>query len=248
VTIPPGSEQFFSEHVVRLPDCFFPSDTRPETAQRPARIEAGLPEAGFVFCAFNNSYKLTPQMFDVWMRLLRTVDGSVLWQNVGNEKARNNLRAEAQARRVSPERLIFAEPLTERERYLARLGLADLYLDTLPYNAHSTASDMLWAGVPVLTCLGRSFAARVAGSMLTSIGLEDLIARDLKDYEAIALDLARSPKRLAAVRAKLAANRASKPLFDIARLARHIEAAYEIIWRRHCDGLAPATFDVKMEA
>ena len=244
VTIPPGSERFFIEQVVRLPGCFFPADTVAPREAPPTRTEAGLPETGFVFSAFNNSYKLTPYMFDIWMRLLHAIDGSLLWLSVRNEKARDNLRAEARARHISPERLIFAERMVERERHLARLGLADLYLDTLPYNAHSTASEMLWMGVPPITCMGRSFAARIAGSMLTSIGMEELIARELADYEAMALDLARSPERLSALREKLAANRLSSPLFDMARLARHVESAYEIMWKRHIEGQPPAGFDV----
>jgi predicted O-linked N-acetylglucosamine transferase (SPINDLY family) len=244
VTIPPGDERFFAEQVVRLPDCFFPANTVGPRKAPPRRDEAGLPETGFVFCAFNNSYKLTPQMFDIWMRLLRQVDGSVLWLSVGNARARSNLRAEAQARQVSPERLIFAERVAERERHLARLVLADLHLDTLPYNAHSTASDALWMGVPLLTCLGRSFAARVAGSMLTAIGMEELIARDLADYEAMALSLARSPERLSTLREKLAANRSSSTLFDMARLCRRVENAYETMWKRHIEGLRPTGFTV----
>jgi predicted O-linked N-acetylglucosamine transferase (SPINDLY family) len=168
----------------------------------------------------------------------------VLWLSIGNEKARDNLRAEARTRQVSSERLIFAQRAAEREHHLARLVLADLHLDTLPYNAHSTASDALWTGVPLITCSGRSYAARVAGSMLTSIGMEELIARDLADYEAMALSLARSPERLAALRGKLAGNRSSYPLFDIARLARQVESAYETMWKRHLDGLPPAGFDV----
>ena len=244
VTIPPGNERFFAEQVVRLPDCFFPADTAASRQMPPTRAEAGLPGTGFVFCAFNNSYKLTPQMFDIWMRLLREIDGSVLWLSVGNQTARANLRGEARERQVSPERLIFAERAAERERHLARLALADLHLDTVPYNAHSTASDALWVGVPLITCMGKGFAARVAGSMLTCIGMEELIARDLADYETIALGLAKSPERLAAIRGKLAANREITPLFDMARLARHIESAYETMWQRHRSGAEPQSFSV----
>ena len=144
---------------------------------------------------------------------------------------------------VAPARVVFADRLS-RAQHLARFGLADCFLDTLPCNAHTTASDALWMGVPPITCMGRSFAARVAGSMLTSIGMEELIARDLADYEAMALSLARSPERLAALRGKLAGNRSSYPLFDIARLARQVESAYETMWKRHLDGLPPADFDV----
>jgi predicted O-linked N-acetylglucosamine transferase (SPINDLY family) len=245
LVVPPDAERFYTEKIVRLPDCFLPSDTAGRALPAPPpRAEAGLPETGFVFCAFNNSYKIAPEMFDIWMRLLRAVDGSVLWLSIGDEKARSNLRAEARARQVSSERLVFAGRVEERARHLARLALADLFLDTLPYNAHSTASDMLWAGVPLVTCMGRSFAARVAGSMLTAIGAEELITRDLAQYEALALDLARSPERLAAVRAKLVRNRTSHPLFDTARLCRHLENAYETMWDFHMKGMKPESFMV----
>ncbi len=247
--IPVGSESYYSENVVRLPDCYLPSDTRDRgDPEPPSRSAAGLPEQGFVFCVFNNAYKITPGMFDIWMRLLRKVDGSVLWLSVSNPAARDNLRAEAEARGVSPGRLIFAGYTEERAQHLARIALADLFLDTLPYNAHSTASDMLWAGVPVVTCMGRSFASRVAGSMLSAIGAEELITHDLGAYEALAFDLARSPERLAAVRGKLARSRASHPLFDTARLCRQLEAAYETMWDFHLKGEKPQSFTVNILA
>lgn len=244
VTIPPENDRFFSERVVRLPNCFFPADTGMPCAEVGTRAEAGLPESGFVFCGFNNAYKLSPAMFDVWMRLLQAVDGSVLWLNVMNETARENLRGEARLRGVPSERLIFAERENLRWRHFARLRFADLHLDSLPYNAHSTATDLLLVGVPILTCLGRAYAARVAASMLTTLGLPELIARDLAEYERIALELAQSPERMAAVRAKLRANRANSPLFDMARLAADIERAYDIMWRRHRDGAAPQAISV----
>jgi len=178
------------------------------------------------------------------MRLLREVDGSVLWLSVGNPTARDTLRAEAAVRGISPQRLVFAERLNERAQHLARIALADLFLDTLPYNAHSTATDILWAGVPLVTCMGQSFASRVAGSLLTAIGAEELIAHDLDAYETMALDLARSPERLAAVRAKLVRNRASHPLFDMERLCRNLERAYETMWDFHLKGQKPESFMV----
>lgn len=244
VAISQEDEKHFSERVVRLPECFFPSDTGIPLIATGSRAEFGLPETGFVFCAFNNAYKISPPMFDVWMRLLQAVDGGVLWLKVGNDAARANLQREARARGVDPERLIFAPLEHFRLRHFARLRFADLYLDCVPYNAHSTATDMLLAGVPLLTCLGRSFAARVAGSMLTSLEMPELIARDLAEYESIALDLARSPERLAGVREKLARNRKTSPLFDMTRLARQIEAAYEMMWKRHLEGAEPEGFTV----
>jgi predicted O-linked N-acetylglucosamine transferase (SPINDLY family) len=243
VVIPPGGAENFSEQVVRLPHCYLPSDTRFAVAPTPSRAAAGLPEQGFVFCCFNNSTKLTPQMFDIWMRLLRETPDSVLWLLAENDAARRHLRAEAQKRDVAPSRLVFAGRRA-RADYLGRLPLADCFLDTLPCNAHTTAADALWMGVPLITCMGKSFAARVAGSMLTAIGMEELIAPDLAGYAAMALDLAGAPEKLAALRAKLAANRSSCPLFDTARLARHIETAYETMWQRHAAGLPPAGFDV----
>ncbi|HEY5346950.1 MAG TPA: tetratricopeptide repeat protein [Rhizomicrobium sp.] len=235
--IPPGAEAFFSEKVVRLPHCYYPADTTGQ-AQMPTRAQAGLPEKGFVFCCFNNSYKLTPQMFDIWMRLLLGVEDSVLWLFAERGAVRHNLQAEARARGVAAERLIFAER-QPHDAHIARVGLADLFLDTVPCNAHTTASDALWAGVPLVTCMGQSFAARVAGSMLSAIGMDELITHDLGEYESLALDLALRPERLAAIRSKLAQNRATTPLFDMAALCRHIEAGYEAMWKRHLEGQPP---------
>lgn len=243
VVVPPGGEAHFSESVVRLPNCYLPSDTRFAVAPTPIRAAAGLPEEGFVFCSFNHAYKITPEIFDIWMRLLQQTAGSVLWLLVEDATARRHLRTEAEARGVAAGRLVFADRLP-REDYLARLALADCFLDTLPCNAHTTASDALWMGLPLVTCLGNSFAARVAGSMLRAAGLEELITRDLAAYEATALALARTPERLNALRRKLAESRTSQPLFDMARLARHIERAFETMSQRHLQGLAPAGFDV----
>jgi len=243
VVVPPGSEQYFSESVVRLPDCYLPSDTRYEVDAAPTRLGAGLPEQGFVFCSFNSSYKITPAFFDIWMRLLQQTPGSVLWLLAEDGDTRRNLTAEAVARGVAPDRLVFAGRLA-RAQYLSRLPLADCFLDTLPCNAHTTCSDALWMGLPVITCMGRSLAARVAGSMVTAIGMPELIAADLADYEAMALRLAQQPDRLKAVRETLAANRSSHPLFDMARMARNVETAYQTMWQRHSEGLRPAGFNV----
>src|SRR5262249_23908036 len=186
----------------------------------------------------------TSELFDIWMRLLRAVDGSVLWLFRSNDLACANLRREAAARGVDPSRLVFA-PLRDHPDHLARLTLADLFLDTLPYNAHTTASDALWAGLPVVTCLGETFAGRVAGSLLRAVGLAELITTSLGDYEALALKLARDPQQLASIKAKLARNRDTYPLFDTARFTRHIEAAYTTMWERHQMGELPESFTVK---
>ena len=202
-----------------------------------------MPADGFVFCSFNNSYKITPEMFDVWMRLLKAVPGSVLWLLEGNRFAPANLRKEAEARGVAAERLVFAprQPLPE---HLARHRLADLFLDTFPVNAHTTASDALWAGLPLLTLAGQTFASRVAGSLLRAIGLPELIATSLEDYEAMALRLANDRQCLADLRARLKANREACGLFDGGRFSRNLEKAYSTMWEIHAAGEKPRRFAV----
>ncbi len=227
------SQAHYAEKVVHLPHTFMVTDSGCRISHHvPSRVQAGLPENGFVFCCFNNAYKLTPDLFDVWMRLLRDVEGSVLWLSKGNAVALGNLRREAEKRGISGERLVFVSRVVGIENHLARLGLADLFLDTLYYNAHATAVDALRAGVPVVTCPGATFASRVAGSLLSAVGLPELITPSLEDYEALALRLARDPQRLAALRRKLARNRQTFPLFDTERFTRHIEAAYTTMWQR----------------
>jgi predicted O-linked N-acetylglucosamine transferase (SPINDLY family) len=208
----------------------------------PTRFEAGLP-AGFVFCCFNNNHKIAPEIFEIWMRLLRGVEGSVLWLLQDNGAVMTNLKREASARGVAPERLIFAGR-TDPAGHLARQSLADLFLDTLPYNAHTTASDALWVGLPLLTVLGSTFAGRVAASLLHAAGLPELVTASLADYESLALKFARDPSALASVKAKLRANRDSCRLFDTERLTRNLEAAYTMMWERYQRGLAPASFQV----
>jgi protein O-GlcNAc transferase len=234
--IPEDHDAFYAERVVRLPGTYQINDNRRAVGQRtPTRAECGLPQSGFVFCCFNNPQKITPQIFDIWMRLLRATDNSVLWLFAGNAKAVANLRLEAQKRGVAPERLIFA-PKAGVADHLARHRLADLCLDTLPYNAHTTASDALWAGLPVLTCLGEAFAGRVAASLLKAIGLDALITRTLAEYEALALRLSRDPAYLATFKDALNRNRDTCLLFDTQSATRHIETAYQTmaeIARRH---------------
>ena len=244
VVVPPADEKFYSEKVVCLPDCYQVTDATTPIAQRtPSRRESGLPDQGFVFCCFNNTYKLTPEMFDVWMRLLARVPGSVLWLLEPSAAAKANLQPAAQARGVDATRLVFA-PRVGRAEHLARHRLADLFLDTLPYNAHTTASDALWAGLPVLTCLGTAFAGRVGASVLKAIGLPQLITSTLAEYEALALKLAADPAALRALREALAANRVTHPLFDSARFCRHVEAAYRQMWEIHLRGEAPRPLEV----
>jgi protein O-GlcNAc transferase len=244
VVIPHGEERWYSEQVVRLPHCYLPNDDRRVIGARATRSEAGLPEDGLVFCAFTNAYKINPPVYEIWMRLLREVHGSVLWLRGTGSEARGNLLREAQSRGVDAERLIFASHVPSVADHLGRQALADLFLDTLPYNAHSTTCDALWAGVPVLTCTGSSFAARVAASALTAMGLPELITHSLKDYERNALELAHAPERLRALRARLEQQRTSAPLFDTATYCRHLESAYRTMHERALHGERPSGFTV----
>ena len=231
IAIPDALAEHFSEHIVTLPGCYLPSAAMPMPTERLERRACGLPDEGFVFCNFGATQKITPAVFDIWMRLLSQIERSVLWLYAG-EESQANLRRGAAARAVDPDRVIFAPPL-ERHSHLARLAAADLFLDTLPYNAHNTATEMLWAGVPLVTCAGKSMAARVATSVLDAAGLSELAMRSPADYEALALSLARKPDRLAALRAKLAAARERSALFDPANYCRRLEAAYVTMMQRH---------------
>ena len=211
VVLPFDQQEHYSEKIVHIPGCYWVNDCRRRVADEvPSRGAVGLPEDGFVFCCFNNSYKLTPQLFDVWTRLLQQVEGSVLWLLQTSELAMRNLRDEASARGIDPARLIFA-PKMEISRHVARHRLADLFLDNLPVNAHTAASDALWVGLPVLTCLGHSFIGRVAASLLRAVGLPELVTTSLDEYEALALRLAQDPAQLRAIRQRLEANRLTHP-------------------------------------
>jgi predicted O-linked N-acetylglucosamine transferase (SPINDLY family) len=223
--VPRDRQMLFAEKLAYLPDCYQPNDTRREVAAAPGRAVSGLPAQGFVFCAFNNSFKITPDFFAIWMRLLQQVPGSVLWLLESNALVRRNLTAAAVAAGVEPARLVFA-PMVKHRDHLARHRLADLFLDTLPCNAHTTASDALWAGLPVLTCVGETFASRVAGSIVRAAGLSELAATSPRDYEALALALARDPARLAGIRSRLGSGRLSLPLFAMAKRTRNLEALY----------------------
>jgi predicted O-linked N-acetylglucosamine transferase (SPINDLY family) len=234
----------FSEQIVQLPHCYQPNALpRYGALHAPSRKELGLPDSGFVFCCFNDGFKILPDVFDVWMRLLGAVEGSVLWLLENNAAAARNLKAEAAKRGLAPERLVFA-PRVPIGAHLARHRAADLFLDTFPYNAHTTASDALWGGLPILTCAGDTFASRVAASALTAAGLPELISGSLADYEARALQLARDPAALAALKERLWQGRATAPLFDTLRYTRNIERAFEMMWARHASGLAPEEFAV----
>ena len=233
--IPEGAEIHYAEKIVYLPS-FQPNDRKRKISDRVfTRAELGLPESGFVFCCFNNNYKITASAFAGWMRILRQVEGSVLWLYTDNSTAVNNLRQEAVQLGVEAQRLVFAQMLPAPE-YLARYRYADLFLDTLPFNAGTTASDALWAGLPVLTCPGEAFASRMAASLLTAIEIPELIARTPEEYEALAVELATNPERLRAIRQKLERNRLTTPLFDSRLFARYFEEACTKMYERwHAD-------------
>ncbi len=233
----------FDERIVHLPHCYQPNDNRRAIAAVPPRTECGLPEDGFVFCCFNNPYKFTSQIFAIWMRLLRGAPNSVLWLFEPNKYVADNLRGEAAAAGIDPRRIVFA-PLVPSPHHIARMTLADLFLDTLPVNAHTTASEALWAGLPVLTCIGEAFVSRVAASLLEAVGLPNLVTSSLADYEALALALAHDRPRLASLKARLLANRATSPLFDTARYTRNFETALIRMAALHADGRPPESFAV----
>jgi protein O-GlcNAc transferase len=244
IVVPADQEKFFSEKIAAFPDTLWVTDTRRAVASTPSRAEAGLPQNGFVFCCFNHNWKITPPLFDIWMRLLNKVEGSVLWLLESNNSIQGNLRRETALRGVDPARLIFAGR-TSSQKHQARQELADLFLDTLPYNAHTTASDALWAGLPLITTPGQSFPARVAASILSAAQMPELVAPNLAAYEALALDLAQAPEKLKAIREKLMASRSSAPLFDTARFTRNLEFAFTTMLDIRHRGEQPRSFAVE---
>jgi protein O-GlcNAc transferase len=243
IVIPDEQRKHFAEKIAYLPFSYYPNGREPRDERAIMRTDLGLPDKAFVFCCFNNSFKILPDVFDCWMRILSEVEDSVLWLLEDNEPASANLRKEAVARGVAAERLIFAKRAT-RADHLARHRCADLFIDTLPYNAHTTALDALWEGVPVLTLIGETFAGRVAASLLTALDLPELIAQTLGDYARLAIELARNPRMLAALRQKLQDHRSASALFDTAGFTRHLEKAYTIMVERHRSGLEPADLAV----
>lgn len=232
--IPPAHQPFYDEKVAYLPHSYLPTDASIAIAEKtPSRAECGLPEQGIVFCSFNHDYKIAPHVFDVWMRVLKAVPGSVLWLMSRNDNSQKNLRDHAQTRGVDPDRLVFAKRVPRVEDHLARYRQADLFLDTHPYNAHTTAADALMAGLPVLTYMGQSFPSRVAGSLLHTLGMADeLTTHSLQDYEDKAIALATHPQALQQVRDKLAIQKQNSPLFDTQSFCRHLENIYISMWRK----------------
>ena len=239
IVIPEESKQHYCEKIVYMPNSYQVNNTKRSISDKAFTREGlGLPPTGFVFCCFNDNFKITPRVFDCWMRILKQAEGSVLWLLEDNAKAASNLRMEATKRGVDATRLFFARRIPPDE-HIARYRFAHLFLDTTPYNAHTTASEALWAGLPMLTQIGETFAGRVAASLLEAIGLPELITKLQSDYEARAIELAMSPEELSAIKDKLAKNRMTTPLFDTELYTRHLEAAYEAIWERYHLGLPP---------
>ena len=240
ILIPAEERQHYSEAIIYLPSYQVNDSTRLVVERTLTREELGLPESGFVFSCFNANYKITPATFASWMRILRRVEGSNLFLYVGTEIAENNLRKEAERCGIEPRRLVFGKFVLQEE-YMARLRSMDLFLDTLPYNAGTTASDALWAGLPVLTCAGRAFAARMAASLLNAIELPELVTSTIEQYEEAAVQLAENPELLRKIKLKLAENRLKTALFDTRLFTKHLELAYTRIQERHDAGFAPET-------
>ncbi len=245
VVVPAAEQSDFAERLVHLPECYQVNDRRRPIAPRlPSRPEFGLPDDAFVFCCFSSAYKLTAPIFDIWMRLLAAIPGSVLWLLEPGPAAKSNLQREAESRLAGGGgRLVFAATLPNPE-HLARFTIADLFLDTAPYNAHTLASDALWGGCPVVTYAGRAFPGRVAASLLKAVGLPELVTHSLADYESLALGLALDANRLREIRQKLQANRLTTALFDSRRFTHHLESAFETMWRMHRRGEGPRSFTV----
>jgi predicted O-linked N-acetylglucosamine transferase (SPINDLY family) len=240
----PRDQQHYTEQIVYLPHSYQATDNLRAVSERtPSRLAEGLPEQGVVYACFNNNFKITPAVFSVWLRILQAVPGAVLWLLADNPQAQANLQHQAQRQGLDAARLVFA-PRIAVDQHLARLRLADLFLDTMPVNAHTSASDALWVGLPVLTCKGSSFAARVGASLLQAMDLPELVTESLTDYESQAVALGRDAPRLQGLRARLLARRATAPLFNTRLFTRHLEAAYLAMHQRACDGLPPASFAV----
>ena len=245
ILIPHDFQKFYSEKPIYLPHHYQAQNDELAIADKtPTRSSLGLPEKGFVFCAINSTYKITPREFDIWMRLLKHVNGSVLWLLENNKWAKENLLKEAAARGVGPERLVFAKKVPHSE-YLAQFKCANLYLDTFNYNAGATASNALWAGLPVVTKQGKCYAARMASSLLKSVGLTELITTSESEYENLAMKLAQDPQQIAALQQKLSANRITRPLFNSELFTKHLENGYQQAYERHCDGKLPDVISVR---
>jgi predicted O-linked N-acetylglucosamine transferase (SPINDLY family) len=242
--IPGENQKHFNEKPLYLPNTYMPTDDCREISQKPMnRSDMGLPDDAFIFCCFNNNYKISPNEFDIWMRLLTKVENSILWLRESNQFSSINMKNEAQKRKVDPSRLVFADKVPMDE-HLARQRLADLFVDTFTFNAHTTATEALWADLPVVTKIGQGFAARVAGSLLNAVGLPELVTETEKDYEALILELATNSKKLAEIKDKLATNRLTQPLFNTELYTKHLEQGYQEAYQNYFDGKMPQTIIV----
>jgi predicted O-linked N-acetylglucosamine transferase (SPINDLY family) len=232
--IPEGSQRYYSEKIIYLPDTYMVDDSKRQPSSRKfSRTEQGLPEDKFVFCCFNNTYKFNHKILESWTKILLNVPESILWISEGHDLFQKNIVKEFEILGIDYSRLIFAKRVDLIGDHLSRLSLADLFLDTIPFNAHSTAVDSLKAGLPILTCMGQAFAGRVAGSLLNGVGMPELIAKDIGEYESIAINLAKNPAMLMKLRAKLAENKISAPLFNTRLFAGNLELAYQEIYSRY---------------
>jgi predicted O-linked N-acetylglucosamine transferase (SPINDLY family) len=237
--IPAKSKEFYSEKIIYLPNSYQANDRKKVISDKQfSRAELGLPDDSFIFCCFNNNHKILPTTFLGWMRILKAVKSSVLLLLEDNSWSAENLKSEAEKQGIEASRLIFVKRMSLPE-HLARHRQADLFLDTFPYNAHTTASDTLWAGLPVLTMKGESFASRVAASLLTAIDLPELITSSQENYEALAIELATNPAKLKGIKTKLESNRLTTPLFDTPRFTKHLEEAYTTMYERYHADLSP---------
>ena len=246
IVIPKENQKDYSEKIIYLPDCFMANDfTKKISAKIFTREELGLPKEGFVFCSFNNYYKITPKIFDIWMRLLKKVEGSVLWLTGNNFTGAKNLQKEANQRGVDSNRLIFSKAMPLLADHLARHKSADLFIDTIPYNGHTRASDALWTGLPVLALVGQSFASRVSASLLNAVGLQELITYSEKEYEDLSIELATNPTRLKEIKSKLEKNKLIKPLFNTKLFTKNIETAYTKIYQKYLKNLPVENIDIK---
>ena len=244
IVIPENQKNNYLENIIYLPNSYMPQDNKRKISDKLiSRNDCGLPNKGFVFCCFNNTFKISDQEFDIWMSLLSRTEKSVLWLLKTNRWAENNLRNMARNRGIDSDRLVFADMLPVDE-HLKRLSLADLFLDTFNFNAHTTASDALWSGLPVITKIGKGFAARVGGSLLTSVGLPEMITDSEEEYEALALNLARDPVKLKNIKNKLGHGLSSGPLFDTQSYTKSLERAFSMTYKRHSHGLPPAELSI----
>ena len=242
--IPESFQKFYAESPIYLPHTYMPTDNNRKISEsNMSRSEVGLPDNAFVFCCFNNNFKITESEFDIWMRVVAKVEGSVLWLRKSNQFSEINMRKEAKRRNIDPTRLVFAERIPIDE-HIARQKLADLFIDNFAFNAHTTATEALWAGLPLVTKRGEGFAARVAGSLLSAVGLHELITHDEKAYEALILKLATSPKKLDKIKKKLETNLLSHPLFNTEQYTKHLENGYRQAYQKYFDGETPNTIIV----